>query len=369
MNQNTEQNTIGTGGFKSPVDPRDWTLGSVGAPAATANQCFINMAWRKASMQAKVSCCVGCTLEEIVAQIIHVIGLATGVPDQELSFRFVYALCKCLDGVPGEGTYPALAAKIARTYGVPLAIYCQNDVTLDHESFVFHRNMANIPAQAYADALKRRSGADFAVPATEDGIKQALTYAKANNGAVSILRRIGKTYFTDVNGMTSWDASKILPIRPTQEIISGHAECLYGYDYELGTGRMRIYWLNHWSPLWASNGRGWEYFDEWIGLVEEIRCVVASVPTVPTFKYAFTKQLSRGSQGPDVVALQHVLMLEGVFPAGQTFTGYFGDVTLNAVIQLQQKHAGDILVPVGLTHGTGMVGPATLAWLNKNYNK
>lgn len=360
---------MGMGAHLSPADERDWTLAAVGAPTTYPASCFIDLKWRVASMQGQIGCCVGCTFEEIVAQIVHAMSQATGIPYQELSFRFVYAVCKCLDGIEDQGTYPNLAAKVVRTYGVPLAIYCPNDVTLDHETFVYQRNLANIPAAAFADALTRRAGADITVPLTQEGIQQAITYAKANNGGVAILRSIGNTYWTAPDGTVTYDPAKLLPIRVQTQTVSGHEEFLYGYDFEPTTNRMRIYWLNHWSPSWAAKGRGWEYVDVWLKNIGEIRVVVAAIPTNPNFTYAFKSDMKKGMQGPDVVALQHVLKIEGFFPEAQAFTGYYGDVTFNAVLQLQNKYKAEILTPIGLTYGTGNVGDATLKWLNAKYNK
>lgn len=360
---------LGTGAHISPIDPRDWTLASVGAPTATPNSCFLDTNWMVASMQGHIGCCVGCTGEEIVRQIIYLMTgkeCNPGTPD-ELSWRFVYALAKCLDGVQGEGTFPSLVAKIIRTYGVPLASFCPNDVSLDHETFVYNRQLSNIPVLAIHDAVSRKSGADFNEPVSEEGIRKAITFAQANKGGVMILRRIGDTYWKGPDGVNSWDKNVILPIRVPSIIVSGHEELLTGYDYEPGTNRMRIYWLNHWSKDWADNGRGWEYADVWLPNIAEMRVVVASVPVVPTFKYTFTKTLKRANQGPDVVALQHVLLLEGCFPNTQKFTGYYGDLTFAGVVALQQKYAAEILKPAGLTHGIGAVGPRTLSWLVTHY--
>lgn len=361
---------LATGAHISPVDARDWTLASVGAPTAYPLSRHLDSDWMKASMQGQIGCCVGCTGEEVVRQIVYVM---TGVLHNqgtplELSWRFVYAVAKCLDGVQDEGTYPSLVAKIIRTYGVPLATLCPNDVSLDHETFVYGRNINAIPKAAFTDALTRRAGADMTVPISEDGIKQAINYAADTKGGVMILRQVGNTYWTAADGTGSWDPTKILPIRVPSQITSGHEEFLTGYDYEPVTNRMRIYWLNHWSPQWANNGRGWEYADVWLPLIKEMRVSVASVPVVDTFKYHFSKSLKRGDQGPDVVALQHVLKIEQVFPDGQKFTGYFGDITFAAVVALQQKYASEILVPVGLAHGTGFIGASTLKWLNSKYS-
>lgn len=354
---------MGHGGIPSPVDERDWTLASAGAPVTYPDSCFIDQTMMNVNMQAKIGCCVGATFEEIM-RLIRIQG---GNPQEDLSFRFVYAVCKALDGFADEGTYPSLAAKVIRQYGVPLAKYCPNDVTIGHENFVYKRNLANIPKEAFTDALTRRGGADLAVPVSLEGIKRAINYAKDNKGGVAVLRSIGNTYWTDKNGNSTWDKNAILPIRVPSSFVGGHEEMLYGYDTEPGTGRTKIYWLNHWSSDWADNGRGWEYADEWLPYVVEIRCVVPNVPTVNTFKYTFTKPLARGAKGPDVVALQHCLKLEGCYPEGLAFTGTYGDKTTAAVKLFQEKYAKDILTPLGLTKGTGNFGQATMKKLNQLY--
>lgn len=362
---------LGTGAHESPHDPNAWTLASVGAPVVYPTAEKIDIDWMVASMQKQIGCCVGCTGEEAVREIVYLLTNVMGNPStpDELSWRFVYAIAKCLDGITDQGTYPSLVASIIKNYGVPLAKYCPNDADLDHETFVFQRKLGNIPVEAINDAKNRKAGAYFTVPLTEDGIKQAITYAKANKGLVMILRSVGNTYYTAADGTVTWDKTKILPIRVPAQITSGHEESLYAYDTEPNTNRLRIYWLNHWSPGWADNGRGWEYADVWLPLVKEIRVVVAALPPAPpTFSYHFANTLSKGQKGADVVALQHVLSLEGCFPTGQSFTGFFGDITFQAVIKFQEKYKADILTPVGLQHGTGFVGQKTIAKLNALYS-
>ena len=361
-----------------------WTLASVGAPTVYADSCFIDQTWMVPSMQGQIGCCVGCSFEEVVRNIVYI---ATGVQcnpgtPNELSWRFVYAVCKALEGTPGyeqypvaaEGTYPALAALVVRKYGIPKASLCPNNVTLDHETFVYNRLIANIPAAAFPDALTRRSGADMTVPVTIDGIMQAINYAKANKGGVAILRQIGDSYWAK-NGVDTWDKALLLPISTPDSVVSGHEEFLYGYDKEPLTGRVRLWWLNHWSSAWCSTGgngtdggRGWEYADVWLPFIKEIRCVVTSVPVAPqTFKYVFNSQLDLGAKGADVVALQHALSIEGFFPAGTPFTGYFGTVTQVAVQQFQTKY-GIVSSGDPVSTGYGRVGGKTLIALNQLFN-
>lgn len=370
---------LASGGLPSPVDAHDWTLASVGAPTSYPASRFIDMSWTKASMQGKIGCCVGCTGEEVVRRIVYLLFGAT----DELSFRFVYAVAKSLEGTKGyeqfgrtaganDGTYPALVAQVIRKFGVPLAKYCPNNVSLSADDFCYGRAISNIPSEAFTDALNRKSGADFAVAVTEEGIKQAINYAADNKGGVMILRQVGDTYWKH-NGVSTWDKAKLLPILLPDAFTSGHEEFLTGYDYEPVTNRMRIYWLNHWSPKWCSTGgysddggSAWEYFDVWVKAIGEIRVSVAQVPVVDGFKYNFTKTLKLGDKGADVVALQHVLALEKCFDY-PSFTGNFKELTFNGVIKLQEKYASEILTPFGLSHGTGFVGQSTLSWLKKHY--
>ena len=72
----------------------------------------------------------------------------------------------------------------------------------------------------------------------------------------------------------------------------------------------------------------------------------------------FTRTLKAGMSGNDVKCLQALL---NVSPQ----TGYFGPLTKAAVVKFQEDHADEILAPLGLTKGTGVVGPSTRAELNK----
>lgn len=361
----------GIGGRVSPVDPRDWTLTVAGVSGFFEPKCMIDIDFLIPRMQAKIGSCVGNTFEEIIAYFNQ--------SAEPLSWRFVYAMCKCLEGTSGyemykvcpEGTYPALAAQVVRKYGVPLAKYCPNDTTLSHESFVFNRMIGAIPAIAIKDAELRKSGADYAVPnvprpVTIIDIKQAITFAKANNGLVAILREIGDTYWM-ANGISTWDAAKLLPIKLPLQSVGGHEELLYGYEDDPVTGRTKIFWLNHWSKDWCDNGRGWEYADVWVSRIREMRVVTPKLPNMPVdnFKFTFTKPLIKGDRGNDVVALQHCLRLSGQFPAGVDFTGFFGSTTEAAVKAFQVKYASEILTPIDLTSPTGRVGTMTLRKLNQ----
>jgi hypothetical protein len=82
--------------------------------------------------------------------------------------------------------------------------------------------------------------------------------------------------------------------------------------------------------------------------------------------YEFTRNLSVGARGDDVVELQKVLnrhpdteILGNAGGSPGKETPNFGALTKNAVIRFQNKYKNDILTPSGLSAGTGFVGEAT----------
>ena len=90
-----------------------------------------------------------------------------------------------------------------------------------------------------------------------------------------------------------------------------------------------------------------------------------------TAGFSFKKDLMQGDTDPDVKELQKflnsapdtVVSASGVGSSGQETT-YFGPVTKVAVIKFQEKYGSEILVPTGLSAGTGLVGLRTRTKLN-----
>lgn len=70
------------------------------------------------------------------------------------------------------------------------------------------------------------------------------------------------------------------------------------------------------------------------------------------------ENLRVGSSGNEVRTLQEVLSFDELYPAG-LINGNFDEYTKQAVILFQEKYAVDILIPAGLSRGTGTVGPST----------
>jgi hypothetical protein len=83
--------------------------------------------------------------------------------------------------------------------------------------------------------------------------------------------------------------------------------------------------------------------------------------TPPQYKgYVFTRDLTIGSKGDDVLALQTILKANGLFP-DMNCTEYFGGITRQAVKDFQKKYEKSILWIIGLTLPTGFFGQASQA--------
>jgi hypothetical protein len=75
-----------------------------------------------------------------------------------------------------------------------------------------------------------------------------------------------------------------------------------------------------------------------------------------TASYSFTKDLTLGSKGADVTALQQLLISKGDLTAVTAPTGYFGTLTQSALAAFQSAN--------GITPAAGYFGPKTRAFVN-----
>ena len=87
----------------------------------------------------------------------------------------------------------------------------------------------------------------------------------------------------------------------------------------------------------------------------------------PAWCHDFKINLKFGDANNEVRNLQIALSKDPeIYPEG-IISGWFGPLTKAAVIHFQEKYQDEILVPWGLTKGTGFVGPTTRNKLNQLY--
>ena len=368
------------------TDPRDHALSAytplaaAGAPLPEAYH--PNLTGIPYWMQNQLGACVGHAAAKArqVAKF-HESGATSIIP---YSARFLYAYAKCIDGQPTvQGTDPRVVAKIMRDVGVATEATCPNDTTLSHSSYTYQGNLAYFPAAAIAEAKSNGSKiTNFAfADITEQGLKAAIQFAGENKGGVFILLDLDKAWWTAKNGNISWKRGDIVGLRaPTDPAtMGGHEIMPYAFDVDPITGRSIFYIFNSWSANWASTsgnegggqpqdvdgGNAWGYISDWLPFIQQIIVAFDIAPNYAAigFTYTFKQALKQGMSGSDVVALQHLLRIDGEFTY-PTLTGYFGAATLAAVKAFQTKYASEILTPNGLTAPTGFVGASTLAKLN-----
>lgn len=327
---------LNSGGIPSPKDERDFDLHLVAAntlPPTLSDSSFIDVSRLPVWHQRKIGSCVGhawgksqqkCELVE-TGEVVN------------LSPRFLYALAKCKDGYSGEGTWPRLVGQILKDYGCATETTIPNDSTLSHEDYVYSRKQENIPQKAFLEAPKYGIAGYAFSTISEQGIKEAIEYARIKNQGVVMLMRVGDTMWTTPSGEITWDKNKILPLRRPSQITSGHEVFPMGYEYI--NGRLAIHFLNSWSIDWADNGKGWFYWDEWTGLIDE---VMTSLDKSDIPSNQFMKDLSFGLKHPDVLKLQKWLNSHG-FTIATTGVGspgketdFYGSLTVSSVKKMQK---------------------------------
>jgi hypothetical protein len=84
-------------------------------------------------------------------------------------------------------------------------------------------------------------------------------------------------------------------------------------------------------------------------------------------KHTFKNIMKMGERNDDIKALQDCLKYEGLFPVNTESTGYYGAITVKAVLEFQIKY--NVALPDELNQLAGrQAGLKTLAKLNELYS-
>lgn len=287
--------------------------------------------------------------------------------------RFLYAICKAWDGYPGEGTWPHLVMKALKEYGCATEKTVPNNSDLPHEEYVYQRNINNIPKEAFVEAEPFKiEGYAYVEYWDELKFKQAIMKC----AGVILTVQVGQEWWTDANGFGSWAAKDILPLRAIKTVTGQHLIYVYGWDTV--AGRTRYHFINSWSEAWADMGKGNFFYDTYrphmveaygsVDLPNDWKEHLKELPKPQEFKHYFGRQISQGETSEEVKALQIALKIDGVFPAGQIATGYYGSITRKAVRDFCAKYAVANWLELRVVDGR-YVGPKTRAKLNQLFNK
>lgn len=342
------------GGVESEKDYRDIPLSAVQSPVALPPTFINDISAIPVLNQKKIGACVGHAWT-CAKMWMEYKETGKALP---FSARFLYALAKAEDGFPGEGTYYRLGGKVLNQKGCALEGTLANDTTLSHEEYIKTSAIAqNAYEEAKPYAIKGYAAVDVS---SKEAVKQAIY----QNGVLPFGVRLGKEWWNDKKGNASWNASDIMPLRPPETVVSGHAIAVYGYE-TLPDGDLVLYFRNSWSIDWANAGNGWFKWSEYSPHFVEAWAYVdlpngwqehIEQPPKNAFRHTFLVNMTYKDRNDEVKALQTALKILGFFPANISETGYYGLITQMAVMKF--------LASKGLQESGKNAGPKTRAFLN-----
>lgn len=267
-----------------------------------------------------------------------------------------------------EGSSALTMLKAANRFGVPEKKFCEKyplktDGTYAEFMQDFRKKYdGKVPAAVLLNAQKHKIPGYYRVFGDAHSGKspsQPGVAAQVAVGRVVIARfALGDNFHTDKNGKYSRKAKDLLPLRTPDRVTSGHIMVINEFWIDRENFEFDFGGPNSWSRTWCPDnekqeaGYYWFNFGDQKGYWTE-----AWVIAKPSDKYIFNKDLTMGSTGPDVVALQKYLVANGfmVMPEGVSY-GYFGSITKAAVARYQTKY--------GIEPTAGYFGPITRGHLN-----
>lgn len=153
----------------------------------------------------------------------------------------------------------------------------------------------------------------------------------------------------------------------TKHIVAGSTSVVMALSLVAGTGAA--------SAFAATTAELTQQINDLLAQIAKLQAQVGTTGGSSTrasvCPYTWSANLKVGSKGADVKALQQYLNSDSATMVASSGAGssgnesmFFGPATKAAVMKFQEKYAADILTPVGLTKGTGTVGPGTRAKMN-----
>lgn len=360
-----ENNDISFGAVESFNDPRTLSSSDIAMGALVAPEGKVVLDYDHVNdlcNQRKLGVCTMCGVRMAVENHFH--------DGKRLDEYWGYLIGKVIYDDPRFGHFEGSSAltmlKTATNYGIPEQEFCKayplkTNGTYDEFIEHFKNNyFGNIPEGIFDNAVKHRIPGYFRIASDELSGKtpSALGIAtEINKGRVVIARfALGKNLHTDKNGKSTRKAKDLLPVRAPEKIESGHIMTINEY-WEQGEA---FGGPNSWSRTWCPDNTKQEAGYYWFRYITQMGFFTeAWAIMTPEDKYIFNKDLTMGSTGPDVVALQKILVrMKFMFmPPGVSY-GFFGSITRTGVSKYQAQN--------GITPTAGYFGPLTRKHLNAN---
>lgn len=294
----------------------------------------------------------------------------------DFSARAAYILSREQDPLPPTwqgSNLRAMLKALDKVGAVPLGTDgLKDDDGLPHEVYAD----PSFITQAMRDAAAEHKIEGYARFGTDGqliGIEQIRKAVSSFYPAPAMIAvSLGKEWWKDINGVDTWAAEDIIPVRPPLSgVVGRHALLVDSYE-TLPDGRLLVEGPNWWSKYWGLRGRfqliipdyaPWLH-ELWVftDLPPEVKEDVKDLPPASAFRHYWGRNLAYGMENDeDVRAAQVALKIAGTFPVGQRETGGFFDITARAVDGYQAKKGISPRAPRS-------IGPLTRRALNEQFS-
>lgn len=263
----------------------------------------------------------------------HIVGICTAISltqnankatGKKYSPDFQYLLQKkFFDFNWWEGSSIFNALKAATKYGLlPIELFTyvtEADRNLSYPDYVEKlQAISESEVQRLIGLCEKPMTGYASVPADAQSMAKAISDSKSG-----ILCRysVGEEWWTP-----SWQPQDIDPLRPPQQVVSGHAIGQSYFDFTLN---QKFELPNTWGTQWNDNGKAHTIFPQYHATEAWIPYYGTPPQPLPP-SFIFTVDMKYGQRSEDVKQLQKRLAVSG--------TGYYGDLTAQAVLKFQVEH-------------------------------
>jgi hypothetical protein len=248
--------------------------------------------------------------------------------------------------VPGGGSADRDLAKIAISQGFGLEADTSSYQGGKPPTEAFMEQSGDITAKARLGAAKDQASIAYAFPTVSlESIAQAASAC-----------------FGVILGISGQNNGTWLTPEPKAPTAADWRHWMYGAQPQIYQGKKGIWCPQSWGTEAGLNG--WQFIDEDYfasGAVWAAMVLIYNPNPVQPPQHTFNVDIKLGDRGPEVLALQQYLAYDGCFNVEPT--GYYGQITAQAVLRFQIKHQVASLATLEELGGH-VCGPATRASLN-----